>query len=992
MRRVATTLAFGVHRVRADGLRSALVAAGVAAAGLLLAAVLLGSLVAQERALADSVDALAPSTRTIRAAWFGVPGQGDVYSDLDARSKTALSMITPGSPTATVLFRESSVEGRFVSLGAVDGLAPWVRVTSGRLPTTCTRSLCEVLQLRGQGSPPTGFVVVGRGVLRSTALFGDAVPAERNQLDRARLAPRFQRVVRYHQPAPPPLLLAEGVRGLAARDALASTYRSYGWVTQLRSADARPWLIDDLVVNAGRARTELQGRSVGYDLVAPAEELRSASARTEVGARRLLLLGGQGAALLLGFAAFAATRLRRPTRASDRRLSLLGVPLWQRCFVVATQAVLLTVLGIALAWGVATFAAAVIGEGELARHALLVSGGVLAMGLLALASTAAVVFALAAEADEPGRFGTLDAIAAGLVLAVAAALVRGAADTEEVLRGGGSGALLIALPVAVVAIVGILAARALPPLVLLVARALPDRRLTARLALLSIARRPGAGATAVAFLVVSIGLAVFAGTYRATLEQGRRDQAAFTLGADLVLREDLSRLVPVREVATPGRLGALGPRVAAAPVLRATGNVAGLSNVTGVAVLGIDPPLLRTLRGSDLDVSSLAVAADLNGPRLDDTLPLRARSSIPGVRVEAAVRLRDDGFERVALGTPLPPRAHGSTLLGLRILPPPRLQERGADAGRPAVGTIELGALPGVDYRTWIGVGGASFRDGRLAVTLSGQVDTWFRPRQALDGRALPAVVSSSLAELADENGRLVLQIGGQPVALRVVRSVERFPSTRGDFVVADRAGLEAALNLADPGSGFPTEVWANAADPQAERAARSALRRAPYDALALDSRVEREQALRDDPIARGSLGMLAIAAGAAFLLALFALALTTLADLRDDREALLDLESQGASPSTLRRVVRIRQLVVGLAGLVGGVVAGAILAAIVTDVVAVSASGTSPVPPLEPSTDPGLVFAGLLLLGVVGAAVVLTATRSAFREGEAGRPAEADA
>jgi hypothetical protein len=496
----------------------------------------------------------------------------------------------------------------------------------------------------------------------------------------------------------------------------------------------------------------------------------------------------------------------------------------------------------------------------------------------------------------------------------------------------------------------------------------------------------------VAFLVVSIGLAVFAGTYRATLEQGRRDQAAFALGADLVLREDLSRLVPVREVATPERLQRLGPRVVAAPVLRATGNVAGLSDVTGVAVLGVEPALLRTLRGSDLELPNLAVAADLVGPRLRDTLPLRARSSIPGVSVEAALRLKDGSFERVLLGTPLPARARGSTLLGLRIVPPPRLQERGADAGVPAVGTIELGTLPGVDYSTWVGVGGATFRDGRLDVTLSGQVDTWFRPRQALDGRALPAVVSSSLADLADENGRLVLQVGGRPVALRVVRTAERFPSTRGDFAIADRAGLEAALNLADPGSGFPTEVWANAADAEAERAARSTLRRAPFDSLVLDSRVEREQALRDDPISSGSLAMLAIAAAAAFLLALFALALTTLADLRDDRDALLDLESQGASPGTLRRVVRIRQLVVGLAGLVGGVVAGAILAGIVTDVVAVSASGTSPVPPLEASTDPGLVLAGLVLLGLVGAAIVVSATRSAFREGEAGRPKEADA
>jgi hypothetical protein len=37
-------------------------------------------------------------------------------------------------------------------------------------------------------------------------------------------------------------------------------------------------------------------------------------------------------------------------------------------------------------------------------------------------------------------------------------------------------------------------------------------------------------------------------------------------------------------------------------------------------------------------------------------------------------------------------------------------------------------------------------------------------------------------------------------------------------------------------------------------------------------------------------------------------------------------------------------------------------------------------------------VLAGLVLLGLVGVAIVASATRSAFREGEAGRPKEADA
>ena len=79
MQRVTRAVAYGLHRLRSDGARSALVVAGVAAAGLLLASVLVGSLVAQDRALARAVDELPPSARTIRAAWFGVPGEGDEF-------------------------------------------------------------------------------------------------------------------------------------------------------------------------------------------------------------------------------------------------------------------------------------------------------------------------------------------------------------------------------------------------------------------------------------------------------------------------------------------------------------------------------------------------------------------------------------------------------------------------------------------------------------------------------------------------------------------------------------------------------------------------------------------------------------------------------------------------------------------------------------------------------------------------------------------------
>jgi hypothetical protein len=335
-------------------------------------------------------------------------------------------------------------------------------------------------------------------------------------------------------------------------------------------------------------------------------------------------------------------------------------------------------------------------------------------------------------------------------------------------------------------------------------------------------------------------------------------------------------------------------------------------------------------------------------------------------------------------------------LLGFRLVPPPRLQERGADAGRAVVVTLDLGAVTAgsatlvADYTGWIGVGGASFRDGRLTATLTNQVDTWFRPRQRIDGVPLPAVVSPAVAAVAGEAGRLTLQIRGHAVPVRVASVAPRFPSTRGEFAVVDRGALVAALDLAAPGSGFSTEVWANADTPAAAAAAGETLARPPFDVLVLDSRQAREEELRADPVARGALAMLGVAAVGAVLLALLAIVLATVADLRDDRDELVDLESQGASPELLRRLVRLRQLGTGILGLAAGGIAGAVLAALVVDVVAVSASAEPPLPPLELTFAPSLgalTLAGAAALAAV--LVVVLVTRGAFASGQAGRPQE---
>ena len=79
-----------------------------------------------------------------------------------------------------------------------------------------------------------------------------------------------------------------------------------------------------------------------------------------------------------------------------------------------------------------------------------------------------------------------------------------------------------------------------------------------RLALLSLARAPGRVLLSVVFFVLSVGVALFAIAYRATLVRGEQEQARYAVPAPFVLQENLGQLVSVQQAATQAQSEALG--------------------------------------------------------------------------------------------------------------------------------------------------------------------------------------------------------------------------------------------------------------------------------------------------------------------------------------------------------------------------------------------------------------------------------------------------
>ena len=974
VRRVAFSFWLAGSRLRRRRGSLLLVVLGLAAATAMLAAVLAGTTAAEDREVGRQVVQIPAKVRAVRVNWFSVGGQVAPYATLDRDVRTELHRALPERATGTALYSESQLggSGTLVGLGAVDDLGSWVRLRSGRLPRVCRPDRCEVLVIRSGGRLPNvpglRLVPVGQGDLKTAALFGDAVPAE--GLNQSTFV---QHIARYHRPTPPPLVLANGVAALDRSPRLHNSYRSYGWVVPLKRGTIRSWSANDLANRIDQARTAFQTGTFGFELTAPTDELRAAAGDAHVAGRRLLLLGGAAVALLLAFAVLVGARQRRDADALRARLRAVGVRRWQSTLVILVESLTAALAGTILGWVAGSAAAAAIagrsGEpvGALLRHSVLTGRGLTIALVVGLAAGLILALALTIAPVEVGgrAISPLDVAAVGAALAVVIALARGSANASELLASNDTGLVLLLLPALVGLVAAVAVARLLPLALRGLERIVPKDALTLRLAALGLARRPGYASVAVAFVVVSVGFALFASTYRSTLETGQREQAAFAIPADEVLSEDLSQLVPVRAIVTPEVERSLG--VQSSRVTRLAGNIAG-AQVTGITVLGVPRSTLPGIDGWRSDFAS----------RDGSFVPIRlARNEGPRPRVLVA---------RV------PSEARGGKLVAFRFDPPPKLIERGSNSGGPAVGTVVLGP-PRVDGRTltdygdWVGTTGVAglTRHGalRFGLTLTNEVDTYVRPRQPTDGLQIPAIVSPLMAQLAGPDRVFGVVVAGEPLVFRVAAVARRFPgileSQTSDFVVVDQPALAAALNVASPGFGFPTEQWLDV--PGSRRAAVEAkLREPPFTALAVSSQSQREASLRREPIARGALAMLEAAAITAIVLALLALVLGAVSERRDEAAELFDLEAQGVAPASLRRQLRLRASMAGLAGALGGAVTGLVLSLLVVRFVELTANATVPEPPLELAPDWPLILAAAAVAAVAGAVLVALATHRAFR------------
>jgi hypothetical protein len=993
--RARAPLVVAAARLRGHAGRAILVAAGIAASIAMLVGVEGGSLIARDRAVQQAVAALPASQQSFRVDAFGLaPGQS--YAQADRTIRGTLASLTTRRPLRAMFFRELRVAGDLVQLASLDRLGALARLRSGRIPRTCVPARCEVLELGTGGRASWDqagihLVRVGTGELRDRALFGDLLQPT-PQLNGQRATP----------------LLASGSAAFDRLPALDGIYRSYSWIAPLDPHRLHLWQIPQLLRRESRAQAELARFTDAYELSGPDAALTDARAKGRIAGQRMVLIGGEVSTLLLGFALVCAIGLRRGLAAERRRLRERGArrpQLWLAAGAeVSAMSVAGGLVGVAAGAALVAVAAAQAGlpTGAVLGHSLGSPLGVVLVLLAWVGGAAAVLVAGYIRTSARSGLRLLDVAALGAAVAVGVGLARGGLDADTLATGGDT-TLLLLLPGLVAFAAAVAAGRLIAPLMRAGERAARRGPSALRLALLALARAPSRTIATAAFLLVSIGLALFAAGYRATLERSARDEAAFAVPLDYVLSEG-SQLVRPLDAAPLSRYRTIGTPY---PVLRRSATVPGSgTSVLNPTLLGVPTEALAELHWrsdfSRLSPVELARRIGADGPSRLRAVPVTGAAVSLRVRVRGApvgVRLAvADSSGRIRV-VPLGERGAGSSTLAARL--PRGTREviglevslasaerfgyfhRDAEAGAAGAptGALELGPLRAgrrilTHWSGWVTRGGGRLAHGRLSYAFDQGQTILLRLPQPTDRHPLRVVVSPEIASAAGPQGAITLDLQDQRLPARIVGVATRFPAAdqQGEgFVIADESRLATALDARLPGTGRPGELWLSA-PPQAERD----LRRPPFATLEVASRRVIERSLAGDPLARGLELTLGIAAIVALALAAIGLWLALVSELRDERGELFDLEAQGVSPDTLRRQFRLRTAILVALGAVGGVLLGLLLSRLVVTLVRVSAAAENSRPPLrfEPAWVAAAAGLGALVL-VVALIVELTARRT---------------
>jgi hypothetical protein len=1015
---VGAATGFALRRIRERPLSVATLFVAAAGAAALIGWSSVAAALAQERNARAHLRDTPAADRSLRVTYFTQPLEPDADAATVAATIRSFRDVTTGDRLVRIWHPVAPADETGTRVVVAREPALDVDVTAGRLPASgCADGACPALALAGQYRlgervkiGPTRVRIVGLGSLRPQAL------ADRSQLGRRALLVRsLDRSLR------------RTVRGVGSNVVVTAPLDPEA-VAGFDLGPLRERLREAVV------RLQRSDPNGLLQATAPLGLLDGLAARGRTARERLLLVAGEGAALVVAFAAFATAIRRREALVLADQLATFGASRTQLLLVRATESLLPSLLGAALAVAGLFVAAWAIGR-QRGSPGGFVAAALPADTILAIAAVTLLAAALLVVSVTPRRrarfgVGALE-LAAGAALGITVwqASTTGGLDPQRVATEGVD-PVLVLLPALAFFVTGVVFLRLLPLGLRLLEHLARRAPFGVRLAFLDAARHPAQAAAATTFLAVAIGGALFSLDYRATLDHHARDQATFDAGAEWRVAERSPGHSFGPTDVTPTTRFALVSSERPALALRLDADVRpalASSEPLGVTLLGVPAGRLHDVRGWREGFSSLSraeIAARLRpapiryrGPALANgatRLRFWARTDTRRPRIVVVHLLTRGGsfahlragvvwrsWQRVSL--PLPRRLRGSQLVALEFLPSfVALSEELDPSGDVQLAPVK--ELRGGRWRTltslagWQAaagapggylVDGARFAPGSpvpqgAELDLNGTYVPLIHPGIAVP-KALPALVGGPVAAQSVDR-QITLDIGGRELPVRVAGTAQLFPTvvdSPDDFVVVDYDMLYAALNLDRPGSTVASEAWFFR--PQAA-GFRDRLSRPPFRLESAVGARETEAKLLDDPLAGGTREVLGIATLVAALLGVLGLVLGARSTLASERGLLAEYEALGVPPRTLARSTQIRLLVLSLAGLAAGLLGALVTVRMTSSFVAVTGAAGTPLPPIASRVAWGtgaLLLAAVALVG--GGAVALIAGR-ALRETAARR------
>jgi hypothetical protein len=260
---------------------------------------------------------------------------------------------------------------------------------------------------------------------------------------------------------------------------------------------------------------------------------------------------------------------------------------------------------------------------------------------------------------------------------------------------------------------------------------------------------------------------------------------------------------------------------------------------------------------------------------------------------------------------------------------------------------------------------------------------------------ALPILVDERLLGLLGAEVGTTLQVslvGSRTV--QIVGTLRGFPTIdptgNAPFVIADLPSVMAHGFAPGREVPEPLEQWLAVAPGRAD-AITETLRRDPFGSPVVLGRAERAAGLRADPLALGTIGVLALGFVAAAIIAILGFALSAAVAARERQAEFALLRALGLHPRQLVASLSLEQGITVALSLLGGGLLGLLLARLVLPLVSLTQAGVAAVPATQVIVPWPTVVAlvGGVLVALVGVGAILGALLRRVGLGGALRVAE---